>query len=57
MEEFYQPNLASRRADKYEGRCQNLISCSNALYYGGHCFGELSANLKRILGIKKALSC
>lgn len=57
MEEFYQPRLASRRANKYERRCQNLVSCSNALYFGGSAFGELPTSVKSFLGIKKALNC
>ena len=54
MESVYQPCVGSRRTDKYEDIKQNLISCSNAIYFATSPFYQLSANAKSILGIKKA---
>lgn len=56
MESIYQLRVGSRRTDKYEDVKQNLISCSNAIYFAASSFYRLSANAKSILGIKKA-SC
>ena len=54
MESICQLRVGSRRADKYADIKQNLISCSNAIYFGTSPFYQLSANAKSILGIKKA---
>lgn len=56
MESIYQLSVGSRRTDKYADIKQNLISCSNAIYYATSPFNRISANAKSILGIKKA-SC
>ncbi len=56
MESIYQPRVGSRRTDKYEDVKQNLISCSDAIYFAISPFNRISANAKSILGIKKA-SC
>lgn len=56
MESIYQLRVGSRRTDKYEDVKQNLISCSNAIYFAASPFYRLSANAKSILGIKKASS-
>lgn len=57
MESIYQSCVGSRRTDKYEDVKQNLISCSNAIYFATSPFYRLSANARSILGIKKALNC
>ena len=56
MESVYQLRVGSRRTDKYADIKQNLISCSNAIYFATSPFYRLSANARSILGIKKA-SC
>ena len=54
MESIYQLRVGSRRTDKYEDVKQNLISCSNAIYFATSPFYRLSTNAKSILGIKKS---
>ena len=56
MEQVIKRTVSGRRADKYDVVKQNLISCSNAIYFAISPFNRISANAKSILGIKKA-SC
>ena len=55
MESVYQLRVGSRRTDKYKDIKQNLISCSNAIYFATSPFDRLSANARSILGIKITL--
>ncbi|NRO47729.1 hypothetical protein IMAU30132_00079 [Lactobacillus helveticus] len=48
--------VSSRRTDSLKEYQQNCLAASNCIHTASGNFGELSANAKSILGIKKA-SC
>ena len=56
MEQTYKRTIPSRQADKLSIVQQNCLANSNCLYATSGSFAELSSNVKRILGIKKALN-
>lgn len=56
MERAVKRTISSRETDKYDNVKQNLIRCSNAIYFDSIPFNRISANAKSILGIKIA-SC
>ena len=56
MEQIYKRTIPSRQADKLSIVQQNCLANSNCLHVTSGSFAELSSNVKRILGIKKALN-
>jgi hypothetical protein len=56
MDQVFKRYLSSRRADKLSIVQQNCLANSNCLHVTSGSFAELSSNVKRILGIKKALN-
>jgi hypothetical protein len=56
MEQTYKRTIPSRQADKLSIVQQNCLANSNCLHVTSGSFAELSSNVKRILGIKKALN-
>lgn len=55
MEQVFKRLIPSRQADKLSNVQQNCLANSNCVHVASGSFAELPANLKRILGIKKAL--
>ena len=56
MEQVNKRAVSSRRTDSLKGYQQNCLANSNCIHTASGTFAELSANVKSILGIKKA-SC
>ncbi|WP_180936742.1 hypothetical protein [Lactobacillus amylovorus] len=56
MEQIFKRIIPSRQADKLSNVQQNCFANSNCLHVASGSFAELSSNVKRILGIKKALN-
>lgn len=46
MEQVIKHTVSSRRTDKYDNVKQNLISCSNAIYFIASPFNQLSISTK-----------
>lgn len=57
MEQIVKQIFSSGQKDQLDNVKQNCLAASNCLYTASGSFGELSANVKSILGIKKALNC
>lgn len=56
MEQIFKHFVSRRQADQLSNVQQNLFANSNCLHTAGGSFAELSSDIKRILGIKKALN-
>ena len=56
MEQILKQVFHGRQADQLSNVQQNLFANSNCLHVASGSFAELSSNVKRILGIKKALN-
>ena len=56
MEQVFKRLIPRRQADKLSNVQQNCLANSNCVHVASGSFAELPANLKRILGIKKALN-
>lgn len=56
MEQIFEQVFHNRQTDRLSNVQQNLFANSNCLHTAGGSFAELSSNVKRILGIKKALN-
>ena len=56
MEQVNKRAVSSRRTNSLKGYQQNCLANSNCIHTASGTFAELSANVKSILGIKKA-SC
>ena len=56
MEQIFKRIIPSRQADKLSNVQQNCLANSNCLHVASGSFAGLSSNVKRILGIKKALN-
>lgn len=56
MEQILKQVFHDRQADKLSNVQQNCLANSNCLHVASGSFAELSSNVKRILGIKKALN-
>lgn len=59
MEQTYKCIVSGRQANKLEPYQQNCLANSNAVHATSGAFAELSANVKRLLGLstKKAFYC
>ena len=56
MEQILKQVFHGRQADQLSNVQQNCLANSNCLHVASGSFAELSSNVKRILGIKKALN-
>lgn len=56
MEQVFKRIIPSRQTDHLSRVQQNLFANSNCIHVANSSFAELPANLKSILGIKKALN-
>ncbi len=56
MEQILKQVFHDRQTNRLSNVQQNLFANSNCLHTAGGSFAELSSNVKRILGIKKALN-
>lgn len=59
MEQTYKRTVSSGQTNKLEDYQQNCLANSNAVHATSGAFAELSANVKRLLGLstKKAFYC
>lgn len=57
MEQIFKHFVSRRQAHYLSNVQQNCLANSNCVHVASGSFAELPANLKRILGIKKALNC
>lgn len=59
MEQIYKRTVSSGQTNKLEDYQQNCLANSNAVHATSGAFAELSANVKRLLGLstKKAFYC
>lgn len=56
MEQIFKHFVSRRQAHFLSAVQQNCLANSNCVHVASGSFAELPANLKRILGIKKALN-
>ena len=56
MEQIVKQIFSSGQKDQLDNVQQNCLANSNCVHVASGSFAELPANLKRILGIKKALN-
>lgn len=56
MEQIFKQFISRRQANYLSNVQQNCLANSNCLHVASGSFAELSSNVKRILGIKKALN-
>lgn len=56
MEQILKQVFHGRQADQLSNVQQNLFANSNCVHIATGSFAELSSNVKRILGIEKALN-
>lgn len=56
MEQIIKQVFHGRQTDQLSNVQQNCLANSNCLHVASGSFAELSSNVKRILGIKKALN-
>lgn len=56
MEQTFKHFISRRQAHYLSNVQQNLFANSNCLHVASGSFAELSSDIKRLLGIKKALS-
>lgn len=56
MEQILKQIFYDRQTDRLSNVQQNLFANSNCVHVASGSFAELSSNVKRILGIKKALN-